>query len=114
MKIFSLIILCFVILLSCRSKPIPRHEIYNNDVEILCPSLGRKILVETSNSQEVIRAIEKFIKQKRDQGTNENYTVLRFDDKSSLFIKKIPPERLIRCIIRDVSPKTVRYYYQES
>ena len=101
------------ILVSCDYKqPTVRSEIYKNDVEIFCRDLGRRILVETSTSSEVVRSIEEFIEQKRVQGTSEDYTVLRFSDKSSLFVKGIPPEKLITCSIRDVKPAIVKTYYQ--
>ena len=69
-------------LFSCKyDEAPPRRLVYNNDVEIFCRDIGRKVLIETTNKQEVIASIQKFINQKREMGTNENYTVLRFSDK---------------------------------
>lgn len=93
-------------------QPEPRIRSHHHDVEIFCPDIGRKILIETTNRNEVIEAIKMFINQKRTQGTNENYTVLRFKDKSSLIIKKIPPEKLITCSIINVKPQIVKRYYK--
>ena len=92
--------------------PEARVNRYNSDVEVFCPAQGRRILIETTNRQEVIKSIQKFIHQKQTQGTAENYTVLRFEDKSSLFIEKIPPEQLINCRIRNVKPEIVKTYYK--
>ncbi len=113
MRIISIFLLIIAIS-SCHVvvKPIPRSEIYPYDVEIFCPENGRRILVETTNRQEVIESIQKFIHQKQSQGTSENYTVLRFSDKSSLMIKNAPPEQLINCRIRDVKPAIVKTYYK--
>lgn len=112
-RYFALFSLVFLLLSSCgKSIPRPRSEYYPNDVEIFCPSNGRRILIETTNREEVIRSIEKFIAQKQAQGTDEKYTVLRFDDKSSLLIKGIPPEQLIKCFIREVKPEAVKSYYK--
>lgn len=98
---------------SCAYKPsTPRARIYHNDVEIFCPDIGRRVLIETTNRQQVISSIKKFIDQKRTMGTNENYTVLRFEDKSSLLIKKIPPEKLITCSISNVRPQVIKRYYK--
>ncbi len=109
---FSLLILLISTFSCYKSPPTPRAELYPYDVEIFCPSNGRRILIETTNRQQVIQSIEKFIAQKQAQGTDEKYTVLRFEDKSSLLIKGIPPEELIRCFIRDVQPEVVKGYYK--
>ncbi len=113
MKIIN--ILLIFLISSCIAiipdRPKPRSEVYDHDVEIFCPNIGRRVLIETSDKQEVIESIQKFLHQKQSQGTSEDYTVLRFSDKSSLFIKKIPPEVMIRCHIRNVRPKIVKTYY---
>lgn len=106
------ILLLFVISSCAYDPPEVRSKVRKNDVEIFCYDIGRRILVETSNSNEVKRSIQKFIEQKRSQGTSEDYSVLRFDDKSSLYIKGIPPEKLITCSIRDVKPVIIDTYYK--
>lgn len=108
-----IVFLVVMLLESCAYKqPEPRARSHHHDVEIFCPDIGRKILIETVDRREVVKAIRKFIEQKRTQGTNENYTVLRFEDKSSLIIKKIPPEKLITCSIVNVRPTIVKRYYK--
>lgn len=113
MKKLTILLILLSFIVGCAyKKPKPRNLTYHNDVEIFCPDIGRKILIETTNRQEVIRSIEKFLHQKHSQGTREDYTVLRFDDKSSLIIKKIPPEKLITCSIVEVRPQIIKRYYQ--
>lgn len=81
-----------------------------NHAEIICPD-GQKILILHSTAQEIRHGIIKQIDIKRSEGTKENYTVIRYEDGYLVQIKRIPPEYLINCLIRNVYMEHVGYEY---
>ncbi len=101
----KILIFSFLFIFSCGD-----NRAKKNDVEIFCPQFGQKILVENASSSEVYEAIQDFMAQKIREKTNENYTILRFRGGASMSIKKIPPEEMLKCSLRDVPRAVIRGY----
>ena len=101
-----LFFIIFVTVFACAKKKPER--IFNT--EILCPN-NVNILVKYVRMQDVSDAIKKFLEIKKKGGTSENYTILRFKDKRSLRIEKIPPEKMIQCYLRETDVGIAEQWY---
>jgi hypothetical protein len=84
----------FTFLGACRHK-----EIFNT--KISCPD-GVRILVKYAKADEVRQAIEKADSDKKKYGTSEQYTVIKLPGQRSFKIEKIPPERMINCLLSQI------------
>lgn len=78
--------------------------------EIECLNLGWKTLVVNRNPREVVEAIENFLNQQIKENIKERYTVLRFRDNSSFWIKNVAADVLLKCAIREVDDSAFLRY----
>lgn len=91
-KIFILFLLMFATA-SCI-----KVDIYNSYIS--CPN-GLSVVVRYARKDEVIKAIQVAALTKRKDGSSENYTVIRLNDKRSFKIEKVQPEDSLKCVVRE-------------
>lgn len=72
------------------------------NTEVVCPNLGMKFLIRDVDSTDFWQALETFHNDKIARGTSESYTVLIFRDRSSMQIKNVKSDDLIKCSARNV------------
>jgi hypothetical protein len=81
-----------------------------NNTEIFCPD-GLKILVKFAMLEDVRAAIVLAYEEKRRKGTSERETVFKLSDGRSFRIEKIPPEKMIKCSLRESRVGEAERYY---
>lgn len=80
------------------------------DTEMICPN-GNIYIIKFAKQEDVAKAIrDAFIIKKLDK-TSEQYTALRFADKRSLRLEKLPPEEAANCKLRETEYQAVGKEY---
>lgn len=106
-----LLFVIFFVVSSCSKKPANATTI---NTEILCNNTI-KILVKFARASDIAEAIQKANYDKKMQGTSETYTAIKLRDGRSFRVEKIPPEDLIKCVLREskmrvADPGYVRHF----
>ncbi len=73
-------------------------DIYNSTIS--CPN-GLGVVVRFARKDEVVLAIQKAALTKKQDGSSENYTVIKLRDKRSFKIEKVSPEDSLQCFVRE-------------
>lgn len=98
------LILFFLLAGGCSSKKSNIHS------EIICHD-GRKFLIKHKRAAETSDGIRKFYDTKMRAGTKENYTVIKYKDGFSVQIKRVPPEELVQCQVREIYWERIEHWY---
>ena len=106
------IFLLFVLFFSCSKNALENNR-KNISTEIICPD-GKKYMIRYAYAKEVKMAIMKDYKRKIREKSNENFTVIRIPNIESLYIQKIPPEKMIQCkVVEDYNARIYPNYIKK-
>jgi hypothetical protein len=106
------IFIIFILLFSCSKNTLESNR-KNISTEIICPD-GKKYMIRYAYAEEVKMAIMKDYKRKIRENSNENFTVIRIPNMESLYIHKIPPEKMIQCqVVEDYINKIYPSYIKK-
>jgi len=97
--LLTIFLLCFFS--SCRIFEASKKDLTIN-TEVACKNLGMKFLIRDVDKTDFWQALETFHYDKIARGTEENYTVLIFRDRSSMQIQNIKSEDMMQCVARDI------------
>jgi len=122
MKSNYFIILLILITTSCEPLRSPYYKYMssytpNTDTEIYCPNFIEhqkedknyrflySFIVLKSQVEEVRKAIENAAEIRRENKSNDDFTVLLFDNYRSVMLQGITPEKLLFCNLKQVFNK---------
>jgi hypothetical protein len=87
-----------ILIIAISSFSCAKVDIYNSTIS--CPN-GLGVVVRFARKDEVVLAIQKAAFIKKQDGSNENYTIIRLSDRRSFKIEKVPPEDSLQCFVRE-------------
>ena len=79
---------------SCSSSELFNYHNPQYNTEIKCREYGYQILLLEFGVNDINRAIDKAVKKKEENQTEENYTILSLPNKKSVMIPRITPDKM--------------------